>query len=154
MSSVSNYGLSDEDILRVGSGATLTLSSPHTKGWVRIKEGYLLKLKSSKKSLLKKGKLRYFVLLQQPITKQAQLEYYTGRTFRGSANLAYARAFPMPDECLEVHTPTKVLKLQAEAEDPDAAATWTFALQKAIDECKAAQDGHENDYGGETKSYL
>ena len=61
-----------------------------------IKEGYLIKTKLVR-GMHKSHKLRYFVLFQHPDSKQPQLEYFEGKTLKGSASLANARAIPLPN---------------------------------------------------------
>jgi hypothetical protein len=138
--------LEDDSILKAGGG--FSPGSALTKGWSRIKEGYLIKTKVVK-GVHKSQKLRFFVLFQHPVSKQAQLEYYAGKTLKGSASLINARALPLPNNRFELTTPTRTFYLQAEESDPDGAATWTFALQRAIDESLSAAtslgQGHHPD---------
>ena len=113
----------------------MSTCSATTKGWTRVKEGYLLKNKGAHH---KGGKLRYFVLFQHPVTRHAQLEYYFGQILRGAIDLLHARAIPLPEARFELHASTQVLYLQAEQSDLEAAATWTFELQRIIDEMETA----------------
>jgi hypothetical protein len=147
--------IAPDDILKAGTG--LSHGSQFTKGWTRVKEGYLIKTKVVR-GLHKSHKLRYFVLYQHPQTKQAQLEYYAGKTLKGSANLVGARAIPLPAARFELYTPTRLFLLSAEQGDVEDAATWTFALQKAIDECSAVMEvehpGRRSSYVGEMAGLL
>ncbi len=84
----------DSSVLKSGLGSGH--GSLLTKGWLRLKEGYLIKTKLVR-GMHKSHKLRYFVLFQHPDSKQPQLEYFEGKTLKGSASLANARAIPLPN---------------------------------------------------------
>ncbi len=73
---------------------------PETRDWLTLKEGYLIKTKWAK-GIHKSSKLRWFVLKQHPATGSAELEYFEGMSFKGSAPLAGARIVPqVPSSCM------------------------------------------------------
>lgn len=67
--------------LLIPRGLGLWLLRPETADWMVLKEGYLYKTKKVKRAFgaLQSTKLRFFVLLQEPETLNAQLEYYEGK---------------------------------------------------------------------------
>jgi hypothetical protein len=108
----------------------LLCSPSETKGWVTLKEGYLLKTKVKK--LHKSTKLRLFVLKQDPNTLKSRLEYYEGKSFRGAAVLENAKIHPELSGVFLVHTIGRTFILQAEKGDLKVAMSWVLALQQAI----------------------
>lgn len=72
---------------------SVVLTRPETSGWLVKKEGMLNKSKRGpgfKKSVVK----RYFILKVEPISKNAEFEYYEGKTARGSMPLQGAAVKP------------------------------------------------------------
>lgn len=129
---------SQEDLDILADAGGLKLCSHLTKGWVILKEGYLVKTKTVH-ALHHSQKLRWFALFQHPKTKQARIEYYEGRRLKGSSNLEGGRAVPFPGGKFEVHTPTRVYFLSAEHGDQETAAKWTVAIQQAIEAAASSE---------------
>ncbi len=144
----------EKNILELGTACPVAtqhlLDSPlETANWLTLKEGYLLKTKVKK--LHKSTKLRLFVLKQDPYTLASCLEYYEGRSIRGSAVLVNARIHPEKAGVFLVHTADRTFILQAERGDLLASVSWVLALQQAIQGAtKAASFSSGSSGGGAT----
>ncbi len=101
-----------------------------TRGWLVLKEGYLLKTKI--KTMRKSTKLRWFVLKQSPQSLAARLEYYEGMSIRGALALSNARIQLESDGEFLIHTPDRTFILQSEKGKINVSTSWVLALQQAI----------------------
>lgn len=119
------------------------LQSPHaTAGWTVLKEGYL-KLRDLNKTSLRGllgGKLYWFVLKQNPVTLDTQLECYKGRVFKAGMAVRQACIAPNPDgsfvlrnadENLAWHLSDESTAEESGICDPEK-SKWVVAVQLAV----------------------
>ncbi|EDQ91127.1 uncharacterized protein MONBRDRAFT_36460 [Monosiga brevicollis MX1] len=134
--------------------ASLGLQWPlETRDWLILREGYLSKSKLAK-GLIRSTKLRWFVLKQDPVSRESRLEYYEGRLFRGSCTLRDAVICPAKKPgTFSIQTPraqgSRTITLATDANQVDQATQWVLALKRAATSSRDAAAAAAN---GDTQS--